>query len=77
MRKEHIQEAVLSSLQNYFIGLDGQRPAGVYQMIIHAAERPVFVAAMKQARNNQSTAAKILGVNRNTLRKKLQEHELL
>lgn len=77
MSKEHIQEVVLNSLQEYFRDLDGQKPTDIYNMIIHTVERPVLMAVMEHAKNNQSHAAEMLGINRNTLRKKLLEHKLL
>jgi Fis family transcriptional regulator len=46
-------------------------------MIMHTVEKPVLFAVMTHAKNNQSLAAEMLGINRNTLRKKLLEHELL
>ena len=77
MSKEHIQDVVLQSLQAYFKDLDGQKPTDVYNMIIHTVEKPVLMAVMAHANNNQSQAAEMLGINRNTLRKKLLEHNLL
>jgi len=76
MSKEKIQEAVLNSLQEYFSALDGQKPANIYSMLVHTIEKPMLIAVMAQAGNNQSVAAEMLGINRNTLRKKLLEHEL-
>lgn len=77
MSKEHIQEVILHSLQEYFKDLDGQNPSNVYDMVMRAVEKPILMAAMEHAKNNQSLAAKILGINRNTLRKKLLMHKLL
>lgn len=77
MSKEQIQEVILQSLQDYFEVLEGQKPTGIYNMIMHTVEKPMLAAVMAYARNNQSLAAEILGINRNTLRKKLLEHELL
>ena len=77
MSKEHIQEAVLHSLQNYFADLGEQKPTDVYHMVIRSVEKAIFTAVMKQAKNNQSLAAEMLGINRNTLRKKLLEYKLL
>ena len=77
MSKEYIQDVVLQSLQEYFKDLDGQKPTDIYNMIMHTVEKPVLVAVMVHAKNNQSHAAEILGINRNTLRKKLLEHKLL
>ena len=77
MSKEHIQEVILQNLQEYFKDLDGQKPTNVYHMVMRTVEKPLLKAAMEQAKNNQSQAAEILGINRNTLRKKLLEHKLL
>ncbi|TWO80193.1 hypothetical protein CBW56_11295 [Denitratisoma oestradiolicum] len=46
-------------------------------MVIRTVERPMLEVVMKQANGNQSAAAEILGINRNTLRRKLTEHDLL
>lgn len=77
MSKEQIQEVITNSLQDYFNVLDGQKPTGIYDMIMHTVEKPLLATVMAHAKNNQSLAAEILGINRNTLRKKLLEHGLL
>lgn len=77
MSKERIHEVITQSLHEYFNMLDGQKPVGIYEMIMRTVEKPVLAAVMAHARNNQSLAAEMLGINRNTLRKKLIEHELL
>ena len=76
MSSEHIQDVVRRSLLAYFKDLDGQKPTDVYNMIIKTVEKPMMVV-MKQAGFVQSHAAEMLGINRNTLRKKLAEHNLL
>ncbi len=49
----------------------------MYDMLIHLVEKPLLEVVMTQADNNQSRAADWLGLNRNTLRKKLLEHDML
>ena len=49
----------------------------MYDMLIRAVEKPLLDVVMEQAQQNQSRAAEWLGLNRNTLRKKLVEHKLL
>ena len=49
----------------------------MYDMLVRAVEKPLLEVVMAQADNNQSKAAQWLGLNRNTLRKKLVEHKLL
>jgi Fis family transcriptional regulator, factor for inversion stimulation protein len=77
MSKEKIQEVVQKSLENYFKNLGDQSPHDIYDMVIHAVEVPILKSVMARANGNQSHAAEILGINRNTLRKKLQQHGLL
>ena len=77
MSKESIQEAVQKSLADYFNDLGEQQPSNVYDMVVHTVEKPVLEAVMARASGNQSQAAEMLGMNRNTLRKKLQEHGLI
>lgn len=50
---------------------------GRVDQVVRLVERPLLEVVMQQAENNQSRAAEWLGLNRNTLRKKLVEHKLL
>ena len=77
MSKNHIEECVRTSLEGYFRDLHGTEPGGMYDMMVKVVERPLLQVVMKQADDNQSRAAEWLGLNRNTLRKKLVEHKLL
>ena len=72
-----IEESVRRNMQDYFRHLEGTPPAGIYDMLIRAVEKPLLEVVMAQAGHNQSRAADWLGLNRNTLRKKLAEHGLL
>ena len=77
MSKETIQEVVKKSLEKYFRDLGEQHPSNVYDMVVLTVELPVLEAVMVRAEGNQSLAAEMLGINRNTLRKKLQQHSLI
>jgi Fis family transcriptional regulator len=72
-----LDECVRTSLETYFEDLDGTEPANLHDMLVRAVERPLLEVVMAQAQYNQSRAAQWLGLNRNTLRKKLLEHGLL
>ena len=72
-----IEHSVRASLEAYFRDLDGETPDGVYDMVVRLVEKPLLEVVMNQAENNQSRAAEWLGLNRNTLRKKLLDHKLL
>ena len=77
MSKTTIEQSVRDSLQTYFQDLEGEVPDRVYDMVVRMVERPMLEVVMDHADNNQSRAAEWLGLNRNTLRKKLVEHKLL
>ena len=77
MSKISIEECIRESLKDYFRDLDGTDPANMYDMLIRLVERPLLDVVMHKADQNQSRAAEWLGLNRNTLRKKLTEHQLL
>ena len=77
MSKESIQEVVKKSLEKYFRDLGEQQPSNIYDMVVVTVEKPILEVVMARAAGNQSLAAEMLGINRNTLRKKLQLHSLL
>jgi Fis family transcriptional regulator len=77
MSKKHIEECVRTSLEAYFKDLRGTEPDGLYDMLVRVVEKPLLEVVMQQAEHNQSRAAQWLGLNRNTLRKKLVEHKLI
>ena len=73
---EPLSEAVKNSLQRYFRQLNGEEVSGIYEMVLQETERPLLEVIMHQTDGNQTRAAKILGINRNTLRKKLSRYGL-
>jgi Fis family transcriptional regulator, factor for inversion stimulation protein len=77
MSKKQIEECVRASLEGYFRDLRGTEPDGLYEMLVKVVEKPLLEVVMVKAEHNQSKAAEWLGLNRNTLRKKLVEHRLL
>ena len=77
MSKKHIEECVRTSLEGYFKDLRGTEPDGMYDMMVRVMEKPLLEVVMQHAEHNQSRAAEWLGLNRNTLRKKLVEHKLI
>jgi Fis family transcriptional regulator, factor for inversion stimulation protein len=76
-QQNSIEDCVKRNLDKYFKDIDGEAVTGVYDMVITAAERPMLEVVMHRAAGNQSLAAQILGINRNTLRKKLTDHGML
>ena len=72
-----LDAAVRLNLESYFRDLEGTTPHGLYDMVIKAVERPLLEIVLAQTEGNQSRAAEWLGINRNTLRRKLLEHKLI
>lgn len=72
-----LSDCVRRSLNRYFRDLDGETPNSIYDMVLANIEKPMLEVVMKHADGNQTVAAEMLGINRNTLRKKLTEHHLL
>ncbi|MEQ1955536.1 nitrogen regulation protein NR(I) [Mesorhizobium sp. CN2-181] len=69
-----IGQAVEHYLQRYFAAFGGDLPpSGLYQRILAEVEFPLVLASMTATRGNQIKAADLLGLNRNTLRKKIRE----
>ena len=77
MSNKSIEECVRTSLESYFKDMEGLEPAGMHEMMMRVVEKPLLEVVMQHAQQNQSRAAEWLGLNRNTLRKKLLEHKLI
>jgi len=76
-QQQEIAACVTGALEKYFRDLDGEKPAAIYDMVIRSVEKPMLEMVLRQTGGNQTLAADMLGINRNTLRKKLTEHQLL
>ena len=66
----HVRE----SLELYFDELNGQAPSELYALVLSEIEQPLLEVVMAETRGNISKAAAFLGLNRATLRKKLQKY---
>ncbi|MBU7575611.1 MAG: helix-turn-helix domain-containing protein [Hydrogenophaga sp.] len=77
MKQNKLHDCVRASMEDFFRDLNGTDPANLHDMLVKAVEKPLLEVVMEQAQNNQSRAAQWLGLNRNTLRKKLLEHKLI
>ncbi len=71
-----LRESVADSLRSYFSKLDGHAPDDLYRMVIEEVERPLLESVMNYCGGNQTKAAKCLGLNRGTLRKKLKYYDV-
>lgn len=68
--------AIRESLDEYFTHLDGQPPHAIYDMVLGCVEKPMLEYVLTKVGGNQSKAAEMLGINRNTLRKKMAQYGL-
>ncbi len=72
-----LAEHVRQSVDEYFKHLNGHDFSGLYQLVMTEVEKPLLETALKHADFNQCRAAKVLGMSRSTLRKKLELHKLV
>ena len=67
---DHVRHCV----EDYFAHLNGHDSSGLYNLVLAEVEKPLLETALKHSDFNQSKAAKILGLSRSTLRKKLEHY---
>ena len=70
-----IAKLVRNALDDYFKDLDGAEPiCSVYDMVMNCVEKPLLEMVLEQVGGNQTRASQMLGMNRNTLRKKMLQY---
>jgi len=74
--KQPLCQQVAQALESYFEQLDGQEVVNLHALVISEVEKPLLEAVLNHTKSNQSKAAKMLGLSRGTLRKKLISYEL-
>ena len=74
MNDNEMARYVRKAIDGYFKDLDGERARGVYDMVINCVEKPLLETVLNRVSGNQTHAAQMLGINRNTLRKKMKAH---
>jgi two-component system nitrogen regulation response regulator GlnG len=76
-KSKDLSEMVERYLAGHFAGYGRELPpAGLYDRILQHVERPLLMAALTATRGNQIRAAALLGLNRNTLRKKIRDLDI-
>jgi Fis family transcriptional regulator len=73
---QSLQHSVTAALRQYLEDLDGEAPDNLYETVMGEIEKPLLTIIMEHCENNQSRAASCLGINRGTLRKKLQQYQI-
>lgn len=73
---EPLRECVRDALESYFRQLGGHESNDLYQMVMKEVEEPLLRTVMEHAGGNQTRAARVLGISRSTLRKKLAQYKI-
>ena len=76
-RSISLSDAVKHSIETYFQDLEGEPAHGVYSMVVESVEKTLIEEILKRTEGNQSEAAEMLGINRNTLRTKMKKFKFL
>jgi len=72
-----LRENVAQVLEHYFANLKGEEPKHLFDFFLDEVEEPLLSIVMKYTKNNQSEAARLLGVSRGTLRTMLKKYGML
>ena len=72
-RSNELADCVKRSLERYFKDMEGEKPTSIHEMVLKNIEKPMIETVLGHAEGNQTLAAEMLGINRNTLRKKMQQ----
>ena len=76
-KSDPLSVCVTHAMEQYLRDLNGEAPCNLHNFFINEVEKPFLEVVMNYVNGNQSQAANILGINRNTLRKKLKIYELV
>lgn len=69
-------ELVRESIERYFADLNGEEPVNLHDLVISQVERPLLEIVLRETRGNISRAAQLLGMNRATLRTRLNKYHI-
>ncbi len=76
-QNEGLDSTIENHLKTYFSAHgESLPPKGLYDRILREVERPLLTLTLRATRGNQIKAAEVLGLNRNTLRKKIRVHNI-
>jgi two-component system nitrogen regulation response regulator GlnG len=70
-------DIIAARIAGWFDSPGGEEPRDLYHRLVAEIERPLVELALKRAGGNQVRAARMLGLNRNTLRKKITDHKIV
>lgn len=76
INENDIARCVRKAMEEYFDDLDGEKPHAIHDMVIRSVEKPLIELVIERAGGNQTRAAELLGINRNTLRNKIKLYQI-
>jgi Fis family transcriptional regulator, factor for inversion stimulation protein len=75
-RTEVLRECVHSSVTDYLRQMDGHEVHDLHRLFMEEVERPLLETILRHTRGNQTVAAKLLGMSRSTLRKRMAVYDI-
>ncbi len=75
-RQRPLYESVLNSVNNFLNNPANAGTTDLYEIVLSEVERPLLDRVMQHVHGNQTRAARMMGINRGTLRKKLKKYSL-
>lgn len=76
IKENEIASCIRKAIGGYLNDLDGEKPGNLYSMVIQSVEKPLIEIAIQHTNGNQTQAADLLGINRNTLRQKMKQFQI-
>ena len=74
--ENEISRCIRKAVDVYIHDLEGEKPLPLHEMVLRSAEIPLIEIVLKHAEGNQTFAAELLGINRNTLRNKIKQYRI-
>lgn len=71
----HLSDAVRNAVETFLTHMDGHECGDLYDLVLQEVEKPLLECVMSDCDDNQSRAAKVLGISRGTLRTKLKRYQ--
>lgn len=76
IKENEIASCIRKAIGGYINDLDGEKPGHLYSMVIQSVEKPLIEIVIQHTKGNQTQAAELLGINRNTLRQKMKQFQI-
>lgn len=76
INENEIACCVRKAIDEYLSDLDGEKTVCIHEMVIQSVEKPLIEVVLRHTQGNQTKAAELLGINRNTLRQKIKRYHI-